>query len=188
MTPLCDLSHCALSGVSLVCDKRCLSWPGLQWMRPPSHSGQMAACHVRGIKWFNHASLWDGLKKRADGNRLNMFESGNICILCCRCQSEMSQMFLDSVCSLCSHVISFLTLCPWPAARSGFWFTITMAESGEGRDREGERANHWHTILCQVQKSKQKTRVRVPNVTPAFEGNLGSSCLLPCYAEAVSDT
>lgn len=31
-----------------------------------------------------------------------MFESGNICIPGCSCQKELSQMFLDSVCSLCS--------------------------------------------------------------------------------------
>lgn len=47
-----------------------------------------------------------------------------------------------TACAPCLCVISFLTLCPWPAARSGFWFTMNMAEDrvrqgGAGGGEEG---------------------------------------------------
>lgn len=68
--------------------------------------------------------------------RLSVEVFASLAVLGARCQNEVSQMFLDSVCSLRSRVISFLTLCPWPAASSGFWFTMNTAD---GRVRQRGR-------------------------------------------------
>lgn len=69
-------------------------------------------------------------KKNVQDNRINILVSENICITYCMrtCQNKCPKCFLTAcVPSLC--VISFLTLCPWPPARSGFWFTMNMSEA-----------------------------------------------------------
>lgn len=104
-------------------------------------------------------------KKRGHDNRLNMFESENICILCGRCQNEcFSNVFWQRVLSLYPRVISFLTLCPWPAARSGFWSTMNMADGrvrqregqGEGRGVGGGRQPLTHNIVLTAKSKKTK--------------------------------
>lgn len=91
-----------------------------------------------------------------------------------------------------SRLISFLTLCPWPAARSGFWFTMNTAD-GRVRQREGqggwERQPLTHYIVPTAKKQQQKNWNVASKCNPGLcaEACRGSSRFRPCYAEAVSD-
>lgn len=151
-------------------DKWCLQWPGRrQWMRPPYHSGQtIAACHVRGIKLFNHASHSEEKKKKKKSvrdNRLNTFECGSICIAR-RTWGQMSEWSFSNVswqrvfsplaCNLFSHALS--------VAGSQLRFLIhnehgrRQSQAKGGGAGEGGRDNHWHTILCPLQNNNKKNK------------------------------
>lgn len=86
----------------------------------------IAACHVRGIRLFNHASLEKKKMFRTTGStcsRLKIFAS--------KCQNDFPQMLFDSVrslvmCNLFSHALLWSA---WPPARSGFLLTLNMSEA-----------------------------------------------------------
>lgn len=150
---------------------------GREWGHLIIQGQMIAACHVRGIKLFNHASP-ENKKKKWWGQQARHVWVWKCLHHLLYVRVKFLKCFLTA-CAPCLCVISFLTLCPWPAARSGFWFTMNMAEdrvrqggAGGGEGSVGGGGRQWVTQnLARTTKTGMWTQRFNPGLTAETSGH-----------------